>query len=187
MPPAKSAVQSLLGGSEEIRCASGVALDWSIWIAFMEITYAYLAGVIDIYGVISIQRRMNTRLGQPYYFATVSLSDTSPVVPELLHALFPSSLQQSRPRNESYSPFWVWRVDHQQARQPLLRLLPHLRLKRRQAELALALIDFIDEQSVGRPFTKRLGAEQHEIRSRLYEEVTRLNAARGPRKHRPRA
>src|SRR5262245_13492402 len=133
----------------------------------MEITYAYLAGVIDIYGVISIQRRMDTRLGQPYYFALIALSDTAPVVPELLHALFPSSLQQSRPRNETYSPFWTWKADHQQAKQPLLRLLPHLRLKRRQAELALSLIDFIDEQNVGRPFTKPLSAEQHETRRRL--------------------
>jgi hypothetical protein len=61
----------------------------------METTYAYLAGVIDIDGFISVARRPSRRgEGQAGYYARIGLSDTSPVVPKLLHALFPGRLSE---------------------------------------------------------------------------------------------
>jgi hypothetical protein len=153
----------------------------------MEMTYAYLAGVIDIGGVITIARRKDLRLGQLGYYARIALTDPSPVAPKLLHSLFPGRLSQSRPTKASYSPFWLWEADHSQAREPLLRLLPHLRLKQRQAELALTLMGLVEQQNVGRPRSKLLGAEQQAARQRLYEEVARLNSAYDSRKRRVQA
>jgi hypothetical protein len=149
----------------------------------METTYAYLAGMIDIHGVVSIARRTSQRRdGQMGYCVRVALSDTSPVVPDLLYSLFPSSsLSHAQPRKASYSRFWLWEAEHNQAREPLLRLLPHLRLKRRQAELALALMGLAEKQNAGRSLSKPLSAEQHAMRHHLYEEVARLNSERGPR------
>src|SRR5712691_3860258 len=99
----------------------------------METTYAHLAGVIDIDGFISVARwPVRRREGQvgSLYFARIGLSDTSPLVPNLLQAHFPDRLSESRPKKPSYASFYMWEADHQQAREPLLRLLPYLRLKR---------------------------------------------------------
>ena len=156
----------------------------------METTYAYLAGAIDIDGFIYIARRKGTRQdgqGGIQYFARIGLSDASPVVPNLLQALFPGRVSQSRPKKSSYAAFYIWEADHQQAREPLLRMLPNLRLKRRHAELALELMDLIESQNAGRSMTKPLSAEQDATRRRLYEEVARLNAARSRRKYRVEA
>jgi hypothetical protein len=72
----------------------------------MKTLFAYLAGAIDIDGRIFIARAQGYRRRLdwrqvPYYIATIALSDSSPIVPDLV---------------------------------------PYLRVKRRQAELALTLM-----------------------------------------------
>jgi hypothetical protein len=63
-----------------------------------ETIYAYLAGVIDIDGRIGIRpalgyrRRSDGRM--TYYVATIALSDASPVIPDLLQAVFPARRSQ---------------------------------------------------------------------------------------------
>ena len=151
----------------------------------METTYAYLAGAIDIDGFISIDRR-GGRQGMGYH-ARIGISDTSPVVPKLLHGLFAGRLFEIAPKKSSYARFYLWEAQHQHAREPLLRLLPYLRLKRRHAELALTLIDLVERQNVGRFLSKPLSAEEDAARSRLYEEVARLNEGRRRRRHRVHA
>jgi hypothetical protein len=65
-----------------------------------------------------------------------------------------------RRKNRHNARFYLWEAQHHQAREPLLRLLPHFRLKRRHAELALALMDLVEQQNAG--------AEQDAERRRLY-------------------
>jgi hypothetical protein len=143
----------------------------------METTCAYLAGAIDIDGFISIDRRAGRQgIG---YRVRIGISDTSPVVPNLLHGLFAGRLFEIAPKKSSYAHFYMWEAEHHQAREPLLRLLPHFRLKRRHAELALALMDLVEQQNAG--------AEQDAERRRLYEEMAILNAGRRRRKHRVQA
>ena len=148
----------------------------------METTYAYLAGALDVDGFIAIDRRPGRR--QVGYHARIGLSDTSPVLPNLLHALFPGRLSEIQPKKSSYAHFYMWEARGHQAREPLLRLMPHLRLKRRHAELTLALIDLVEHQNAGRSISKPLSGEEDTARRRLYEEVAHLNAARRRRKHR---
>ena len=153
-------------------------------IAVMELTYAYLAGVIDIDGFISIIRRPGQRsMG---YYARMGLSDASPVVPNLLQSLFAGRLCEIRPKKSSYALYYLWEAEHHHAREPLLRLLPHLRLKRRHAEIALELMDLVEQQNVRRSVSKLLGAEQDAVR-RLYEEAALLNSERRRRKFRVEA
>jgi hypothetical protein len=57
----------------------------------METLYAYLAGAIDIDGRILIERldgsrRRNDGRQVSYYKATIKLSDSSPMLPDLLQA-----------------------------------------------------------------------------------------------------
>jgi hypothetical protein len=151
----------------------------------METTYAYLAGAIDLDGFISIDRRAG-RQGMGYR-PRIGISDTSPVVPKLLHSLFQGRLFEIAPKKSSYAHFYLWEAQHQHAREPLLRLLPYLRLKRRHAELALTLMDLVERQNVGRFRSEPLSAEEDAARRRLYEEVARLNEGRRRRRHRVHA
>jgi hypothetical protein len=99
------------------------------------------------------------RDGRARYYARIGLSDASPLVPNLLHALFSGRLCEIRPKKSTYADCYLWEAEHLQAREPLFRLLPHLRLKRRHAELALALMDLVEQQSVGRSMSKAVGCE----------------------------
>ena len=114
----------------------------------METLYAYLAGAIDIDGRIFIarvhgyRRRLDGRQ-MPYYIATISISDTSPVVPDIFQATFPARRSQYAAKNRKQIAWHMWEAVNQSAHEPAVRLLPYLRLKRRQAELALTLINLI--------------------------------------------
>jgi hypothetical protein len=149
----------------------------------MEKIYAYLAGVLDTDGFIHIACRRGTE----HYFARIGFSDESPVLPELFQEIFKGRLSRSRPKRSSYSAFYLWEVDHRQAREPLSRLLPHLKVKHRQAELALMLMDILEREDAGRPVGTPLSTQHAAERRRLYEEVVRLNSARRRRKHRVEA
>jgi hypothetical protein len=146
----------------------------------METLYAYLAGAIDIDGRISISRALNYRRRDgdrvPYYTATIALSDTDPMVPDLLQATFPAARLEYEAKSRKQEAWHMWEAVGQKAHEPLLHLLPHLRIKRRQAELALSLIALMqhDKAGGGRPLTY----EQQHARHLLYEEVRRLNASR---------
>jgi hypothetical protein len=64
----------------------------------------------------------------------------------------------------------------------VVRLLPYLRVKRRQAELALTLITLIEREKAGsaRPLT----TEQERARAVLYDEALILNESHPNRTYR---
>src|SRR5262245_21261862 len=71
----------------------------------METLYAYLAGAIDTRGRISISRDRGYRRGSremAYYSAVISLSDSDPVLPDLLQATFPARRLQYEAKNRSH-------------------------------------------------------------------------------------
>ena len=139
----------------------------------METLYAYLAGAIDIDGRIVIARRFGHRHTDgrkvPYYGATISLSNSSPVVPDLLQATFPARRLQYEAKNRTQTAWHMWEAVNHSAHEPMVRLLPYLRVKRRQAELALTLINLIERERAGsaRPLT----TEQEQARGLLYDEA----------------
>jgi hypothetical protein len=146
----------------------------------METLYAYLAGAIDIEGRIFIRRSLEFRRksGQrlAYYSPAVVLSDSDPALPDLLQATFPARRLQYEARNRKQAAWHMWEAVGESAQQPLVSLLPHLRVKQRQAELALLLVTMMQREKAGsaRPLTQ----EQQQARHRLYEEVQLLNASR---------
>jgi hypothetical protein len=152
----------------------------------METLYAYLAGAIDIEGRIFIRRSLEYRRknGQQlaYYSPTIALSDSDPALPDLLQATFPARRLQYEARNRKQAAWHMWEAVGESAHQPLLSLLPHLRIKRRRAELALLLVTVMQRERAGsaRPLTQ----EQQNARHRLYEEVKLLNASRPNRIYR---
>ena len=152
----------------------------------METLYAYLAGAIDIDGRIVIARRFGHRRTDgrqvPYYGATISLSDSSPIVPDLLQATFPARRLQYEAKNRTQMAWHMWEAVNHGAHEPVVRLLPYLRVKRREAELALTLINLIEHERAGsaRPLT----TEQEQARGLLYDEAFTLNKSRPNRTYR---
>jgi hypothetical protein len=63
----------------------------------------------------------------------------------------------------------MWEAVDQGAHEPVARLLPYLRVKRRQAELALTLINLIEREKA--ESARPLSTEQEKARALLYEEV----------------
>ena len=144
----------------------------------METLYAYLAGAIDIDGRIFIRRARGYRRDREmaYYSAVISLSDSDPVLPDLLQATFPARRLQYEAKNRSHRAWHMWEAVGESAQEPLIRLLPYLRIRRRQAELALSLITLMQYDKAGS--ARPLSEEQEQARRLLYEQVMSLNASR---------
>lgn len=150
----------------------------------MKILYAYLAGAIDIDGRISIRRtrrRDRRRIGY-YYTATIALSESDPTLPDLLQTTFPARRMEYQAKNRKQRAWHMWEAVGPSAKEPLVCLLPYLRIRRRQAELALSLLTLMQHDKVGS--ARALSDEQEQARRHLYEEVMLLNASRPQRIHR---
>ncbi len=154
----------------------------------METLYAYLAAAIDIDGYILIARRKTYARHQdgvetPRYTPTVGISNTAATIPDLFQATFPARRREFQPKNPKHRGWYWWEAEFQKARAPLLCLLPHLRIKRRQAELTLSFINLMDPSNPGH-VRNRLDAEQLRAREVLYDEITQLNGPRPRLKYR---
>jgi hypothetical protein len=152
----------------------------------LDTLHAYLAGIIDIDGYISITRTAMHRGDPPvyYYNPTIGIGHPSAMVADLFQEAFPARRHEFHPKDSEFTCWHWWWAQHENARKALLCLKPFLRLKRRQAELSLALFDLFDSQK--KREGRKLSDEQHAARQRLYEEVLRLNGPR-VRKYRQRA
>jgi len=150
----------------------------------MDTLYAYLAGAIDIDGRVFIRRaqRKDQRQIKYYYSAAVALSDSDPTLPDLLQATFPARRMQYEAKNRKQRAWHMWEAVGQSAEEPLVCLLPYLRIRRRQAELALSLITLMQGDKAGRG--RALSDEQKEATRQLYEQVMLLNSPRPQRTHR---
>ena len=111
-----------------------------------------------------------------YYSAVITLSDSDPVLPDLLQATFPARRLQYEAKNRSHRAWHLWEAVGQSAQEPLTRLLPYLRIRRRQAELALSLITLMQSDKAGS--ARPLSDEQQQARRLLYEQVMSLNKQR---------
>lgn len=105
---------------------------------------AYLAGVIDSDGFISIKKstyhmRVRKDATNPVYMERVGMKQVTPIVPELLYECFGGVLSTQRPSTTHGRELYGWDVTALKAATCVAALLPHLRIKRRQAELVLEL------------------------------------------------
>lgn len=154
-----------------------------------ETLYAYFAGAIDADGFISVQRSVkSSEGGRIYYAARIGFTGTGePTVQQLLKEAFGGSVYQHTPANKAHKVWHVWLAEGHQAAKALRAILPHLRNKRRQAELALELIELMgnqwDEIRATQKPPYRLTSEMIAKRDALWEAVTHLNSPRNRRVH----
>lgn len=154
-----------------------------------ETTYAYLAGAIDADGFITIARQVRNTGDRyehrpTYYNAKLGFTETSPIIPHLLKETFGGSCYEYQPKNPEHKRWYNWQIQNLKAGAAVRLLLPHLRLKRQQAELVIEFIDLAASQRK-RYMKGGMTPEQLEQRRVLWEAVTRLNAPRNRRIHHP--
>jgi len=120
---------------------------------------AYLAGIIDADGCIRVSKDRPTRdRVTPGYHARVHVRMVERAAVDLLGATFGGSIWTHRPTAPRGRKLNVWDVSDVQAQRALEQLLPYLRIKRPQAENALAL--------------RRLRAESHRHRTKVIGQKT---------------
>jgi hypothetical protein len=140
---------------------------------------AYLAGIIDGEGTITIARapRNNTKHKVPYYIPHMKVCNTDKALIDWIHQNFGGRLNNERKPTDKWSTLYYIRWNCGKARDLLNQLLPYLRIKRLQALIVLECIGRMNRHmSTGVMMPK----EETELRELLYSVVTKLNK-RGPK------
>ena len=117
---------------------------------------AYAAGLLDgesCIGAYNIRQATETK--SPYAQVTVVVGMVTPFAVKFLHEMFGGTLIIKKPKDTRRLVF-CWTVRNLQAEECLRRVLPFLREKREQAEVALAL----SELRRSRKGTQRLTSEE---------------------------
>ena len=130
-----------------------------------ETTYAYLAGLIDGEGTISIY--LNHR---GYYITQTSITQVNEPLIRWLQETFGGNVHNVKNNNPNkHQERWKWQITSTLMREHLPRTLPYLRLKRRHAEIAIEFLS--GRRRGGNPITDADLLTQEE----LYEEIRILN------------
>lgn len=107
-----------------------------------EVALAYAAGVMDSDGYIGVHRsdyamRVRGDANQTVYVPRVQVKQVSPEAVDLLHELFGGHRYKGKPTATRGRPLFVWAVHSRMAGQVCEALMPHLLIKRAQAENAI--------------------------------------------------
>lgn len=125
---------------------------------------AYIAGIVDGEGTVTIARRYNRRLNKTYYQPLLVINNTSTRLRDWLASRgFSSRLYTST----SGSPCWKLCTGGLAVQQPLLALLPYLVIKAPQAQLVIEYCQTRLAQSRRDKPTPRM--------LQIYGELRRLN------------
>lgn len=109
-----------------------------------QLDFAYLAGVIDSDGYVTIHRYRCPK-GKRYYAAKVGIAGTRRASHDLAASYFGGIVGCYIPKNISHRPQFQWSRQGRSARPVIDAILPYLRLKHVQGSLALDLQDIIDQ------------------------------------------
>ena len=126
---------------------------------------AYLAGIIDGEGNIGIQSR-----GKGHQAICVVVSNTDARLVEWLKREFGGNVRLQAKQIGNRKPCWQWRVYHRQAERVILSVYPYLRLKREQADVALAW-----QRLSRRPGARFLSIAALEERDQLFQTIRVFN------------
>ncbi|MEU1078215.1 hypothetical protein ABZ404_37125 [Streptomyces sp. NPDC005878] len=114
------------------------------------LTLAYLAGVIDSDGFISINR--STRKGRLYFGAVIGISGTRPQPHELAASLWGGQIYCYQPKNPRHRAQYQWSRQGEGAVAAILAIQPYLRIKQEQARIALEAQEHISEGRCEDPY-----------------------------------
>jgi hypothetical protein len=99
-------------------------------------TFEWLAGFVDGEGWIGLSTR--THGGRTYKYARLHVSNTHHATMRKLHRIFGGRLYlRKKSKNVNWKQTMEWMVNGQEALHLLRKLLPHLTVKRKAAQLVL--------------------------------------------------
>ena len=106
-----------------------------------DVILAYLAGIMDADGYISIQRTFsNPKYPLSYsYCEWVGCGQISQEAISLFHNIWGGSLILRKPQKSGHRPLYYWLVTNKKAARVVTDLYPFLRVKRDQADLIIQL------------------------------------------------
>ena len=141
---------------------------------------AYAAGIIDGEGYIGIKvYKPNTSNGtiNYTYLPRLMVKMNSGEVMDFLHGMFGGCVGLVPQRDSGYFPGFVWELVGTRAAKVLKEILPFLRTKKRQAELAIRLQSRIEVGIKKKTGIKGnpLSLHEVEIRKEIHEQVKHLN------------
>jgi hypothetical protein len=147
-----------------------------------EVTLAYLAGIVDGEGHISIDRSKPNiqRRVSPRYQPEFVVVNTDRKLIDWLVLNFGGSVYTRKILKTNWKQSWTWKLGNQQAAEMCRQLIPYLMLKKEQAIL---LVDFMDNISP-RVFGKgsKLSDEELNRRDSIYEQMRKLTDSRHPQR-----
>jgi hypothetical protein len=112
----------------------------------IEMAYAYIAGIIDGEGCITIERRdqyYKKKNGRYYdcgitYTLFISVTQIDDIIPKYLYGIFGGSHHPVyRNKPDGRHTYYRWQIASNKARNVLKKIIPYLRLKKQQALLAI--------------------------------------------------
>jgi hypothetical protein len=135
-----------------------------------ELELAYLAGFFDGEGSVGIYNTSNRRRATRGFQMKVTVSQTDPLILNEIKEHFGGTLLVCRDKAATVRTCWQWTASSLIAAAFLRAVLPHLRQKREQAELALQFQAELAKQSRGHAVTP----ESTTIRVGLAERLKAL-------------
>ena len=146
-------------------------------------TLAYLAGVIDSDGYISIHR--SCRAGKLYHAPIIGISGTRTQPHELAQSIWGGKIHCYVPKNPRHRPQYQWLRQGIAAPPIIEALLPYLRVKAEQASLALELAEDVQWGTGPDPFPwQHPGYDPTLRREEMRAEmILLLNQSKRPIKH----
>ena len=130
----------------------------------------YLAGIFDGEGCVGLWNQ-KTKDKAPSASLQLRISMTTPFAVQLLHETFGGSLFADKVRYGKRRQTFTWVVYSRKAEACLRALLPYLREKREQAEIAVAFAELRNRRHVGRgcELTTEEIAQRDAVMARLKE------------------
>lgn len=134
---------------------------------------AYIAGLIDGDGSISLIKRSDKKCLSPLYYPSIQLSKSTPLLADFLHESFGGYKQHVQ--RDAKKPEYKWRLERVSNVMPLLEnITPYLCAKKRQAELIIEYAKKWNPSSGSRP----IDGEVLFYRESVHQKIKQLNAKR---------
>lgn len=128
-----------------------------------DILYSYMAGFVDADGSISIASVSKKKR----FTAKLNVSNCKEEIIKLFKDEFGGKIRVRNWENKRWRPCFWWDITHKRATAALKELLPYLKIKKKQAELAIKM-DFLHDEM------KKHGRWHPEVKTHIEDEMIKL-------------
>ncbi len=155
-----------------------------------DIDLAYLAGVIDCDGFITIARARKANKGKckpnTYHCLKVGISGTRRAPHDLAQSLFGGNVSSYTPKNKNHRVQYQWTSSGPTALAFIHAIAPYLRIKVAQAELGVQFQELLKSQCAERYETQKppyhITPSMRNMREKLCARMQGLNQSRRRKK-----